>query len=377
MPGITICVVAILAEITQPGKHMRILYLTGRELAYPRNEVLFRAFQRLGAVVEPVGGGPFRSLLLRSLTVGLRALPRLLRRRYDLVFVGFYGHLLVLPVGMLAKGPVLFDAFVSTYDTLCFDREVCTPHSFLGRLAFRLDQAACRSADLVLLDAHQHVVYFARTFRLPSDRLIALPVGCNEDLFHPRPKPSRRDPVTRVLYYCTYLPLHGVETVLHAAALVDAEPIHFRLVGSGRTYTRARRLARQLGLRNVAFVPPIPLQSLPDEIAAADICLGGHFGQSPKAGRVIPGKVYQILAMARPLIASDTPANRELLSHGETAYLTPPAHPQALAAAILTLHRDEALRHALAVRGRALYEQCCSEAVITARLREIVHRITG
>jgi len=39
------------------------------------------------------------------------ALPRLLFRRYDLVFVGFYGQLLVLPVSFLTRQPVSFSPF--------------------------------------------------------------------------------------------------------------------------------------------------------------------------------------------------------------------------------------------------------------------------
>ncbi len=82
--------------------------------------------------------------------------------------------------------------------------------------------------------------------------------------------------------------------------LQDQADIEFRLIGQGPEYHRVRALADQLKLDNVQFLPPIPLEDLADEISQADICLGGHFGPSQKAGRVIPGKIYQILAMARP-----------------------------------------------------------------------------
>ena len=349
---------------------MHILYLAGREIEYPRNDVLLRAFQRLGTI-EVVGETGPSSLLLRNMRIALRTLPHLLAGHYDLVFVGFYGHLLMLLVGALSRWPILFDAFVSNYDTLCFDRGIFAPHSLGGRLAFWLDQRTCRLADHILLDTQHHVGYFTRTFDLPPDHLEALPVGCNEDIFYPRP-PSQRCNVTRVLYYSTYLPLHGVETVVRAAALLATEPVCFRLIGNGMGYDRVRRLADHLGLKNTTFVPLVPLETLPGKIAAADICLGGHFGRSGKASRVIPGKIYQILAMARPLVAADTPANQELLSHGETAYLCPVAEPEALASAILKLHQDAALRDHLAVRGHTLYMERCSESVITERLRNLV-----
>lgn len=350
---------------------MRILYLIGREASYPRNDVILRAFRKFGDV-EVIAGGDSGSLIWRSVRVFLRALPRLLARKYDLIFVGFYGHLIVLPASWLAGAPVLFDAFVSNYDTLCFDRQLFSPNSLIGRLAFWLDTTACRTADRVLLDTQAHLDYFGETFNVPSAKMSALPVGCNEDLFHPK-SAEIADGLTKVLYYSTYLPLHGVDIVLRAADLLREEKqLCFKIIGSGQEYHSVRRLAADLGLNNMMFEPSIPLAGLPNEIALADICLGGHFGASDKAARVIPGKIYQILAMARPLVAADTPANSALLSHGSTALLCPSEDAEGLAAAILEYHRNPELRVRIAENGRARFLEVASEAIITDRLREIV-----
>ena len=124
-------------------------------------------------------------------------------------------------------------------------------------------------------------------------------------------------------------------------------------------------------------MPPVSAPLLADKIAEADICLGGHFGQSEKARRVIPGKIYQMLAVERAVIAADAPGNHELLHHLETAFLIPPADPAALANAIRTLHQDQALRTLLATQGRTLYERQCSEKVITQRLHTVVKQMVG
>ena len=350
---------------------MHILFISGRELGYTRNDVLLRAFCRLGTV-QVVGETQPGSMLPRTVRVFFRALPFLLSQHYDLIFVGFYGHLLMLPVGILSHSPVVFDAFVSTYDTLCFDRGLFKPRSLPGRLAFWLDQTACRLADLILLDTQSHTDYFIRTFALSPEKVKCLPVGCNEDIFFPVPR-IQAENTTRVLYYSTYLPLHGVETVVRAAALLRTEPaLRFKLIGTGQDYARVCKLANDLGVKNITFVDSVPLKTLATEIASADICLGGHFGRSDKSRRVIPGKIYQILAMGRPLIAADTPTNRELLADGLTACLCPQDDPEALAAIILKLHQDAPLREKLAVQGRALYLEQCSEVVITKCLRQFI-----
>ncbi len=350
---------------------MRFLYISGRELGYVRNDVLLRAFYRLGTV-QVIGETQSGPMLSRIMRVFFRALPYLLFQHYDLIFVAFYGHLLMLPVGILSHSPVLFDAFVSTYDTLCFDRQRFKPRSLLGRLTFWLDQTACRLADLTLLDTQCHVDYFIHTFGLISDKVKCLPVGCNEDIFYPRPQ-VKNGKLTTVLYYSSYLPLHGVEITVRAAGLLRSESaVCFRLIGTGQEYLKVHKLADELGLENVTFLPPVSLDTLANEIASADICLGGHFGRSDKSRRVIPGKIYQILSMGRPLIAADTPANRELLSDGLNACFCPQDNPEALADAILKLHHDPAMREQLSYQARSLFLEKCSEIVITEHLHKLV-----
>ena len=340
--------------------------MAGRELEYPRNDVLLRAFRRLGDVTV-LGESGRGSILSRSLRVTLKAILHLRSSDYDLVFVGFYGHLLMLPVGGLSKSPVLFDAFISTFDTLCFDRRVISPTSPGGRLSFWLDKTACQRADHVLLDTRQHVDYFTRTFGLPGDLLGELPVGCNEEIFFPHEKAPSED-TSIVLFYSTYLGLHGVDTILKAAARLRSNDLVFKLIGRGFQYKNMRRLAERLDLRNVKFLPYLPLVELANEIATARICLGGPFGSTEKASRVVPGKIFQMLAMARPVIAAASPANLEFLVHGENAYLCRPNDPEDLANAILQLHENRQLRMQLATAGRETYEKHMSEAVITDRL---------
>jgi glycosyltransferase involved in cell wall biosynthesis len=372
------------ASIFLPGKdrnikpvvfqlsQMRIIYLTGRERTYSRNDVILRAFQRWGdvEVYSPERRG---SILLSSIRLYLKALPALARSKYDLIFCGFYGHLMMLPAGILRRSPILFDAFVSTYDTLCFDRNIVSPNSLPGKTAFFLDKIACGLADSVLLDTQQHIQYFQSTFKLNNKRYKRIPVGCNEDLFHPVESLHNKEFV--VLYYCSYLPLHGVDIVVKAASILRDKRISFRLIGSGQEYKSVRALALQLKLTNITWVPDVPLEQLPKEIAKTDVCLGGHFGSSIKAERVIPGKIYQMLAMGSPVIAGDTPANRELLENNQSALLCNPGDPQALASAILNLYQDPGLKTTLMKNGHQVYTEKCSEAVITMMLRNAVCEI--
>lgn len=361
---------------TSSSPALRILFTCGREPGYTRNEVMLRALRARFAVTE-VTDGRLGSLIARSLRVLVRLIPHLRKGDFDLVFVGFYGYLLMPWVRRLTQRPILFDAFVSNYDTLCFDRQRFHPRSFPGRLAFWLDQTACDAADRVLLDTTSHREYFAETFQLPAERLYHLYVGCNEDMFFPQPGRQSNDEF-RVLYYSSYLPLHGVEHIISAANLLkDRANLRFRLIGRGMSYVPVRHLAEQLNISNVEFLLPVSYSQLPGEIANADLCLGGPFGDTPKARRVIPGKTFQFLSMSRPVIAADTPGNRELIKHEQSAYLVPLADPEALAAAISVIQDNVALRKTLAAGGHARYMEQCSEAVIRESLSKILLESVG
>lgn len=349
--------------------------MTGREISYARNEVLLRAFRRFADVdVVAVEQQP-RSLWANSARMAARA-ALYLRESYDLVFIGFYGQVLVQLLRGLVRAPILFDAFISTYDTLCFDRRVCAPGSIQGRMAYWLDRASCNVASRVLLDTEHHVAYFVRTFWLPQSHFAAIPVGCSEAIYSALPTPALSN-TTEVLSYTTFMPLHGVEITLRAASLLKGHAIQFRMIGNGPQFRTMSALAQELQLTNLSFEPPIPPRELAGAIGRADICLGGHFGPGEKAARVIPGKIYQMLAVGRAVIAADAPGNRELLEHGESAWLIPPSSPEALAIAVERLHRDTCLRGRLAANGHATYCNRASETIITARLRAIVERTLG
>ena len=122
-------------------------------------------------------------------------------------------------------------------------------------------------------------------------------VGCDEHLFYPRESQIDEN---LVLYYSSYLPLHGMDVIVKSAKLLEkCTDLHFLIIGEGQEYEKVKKLVDEMDITNVELIPSIPLDQLPELIAKASICLAGHFGASEKASRVIPGKTFQLLAMAK------------------------------------------------------------------------------
>ena len=351
----------------------RIIFACGREAGYVRNAMIARTL-RANAEVTCLAGQPAASLS-RNLAFLLPQLLSALRRPHDLVVLGFYSHPLVPIVRRLSRAPLLFDPFVSNYDTLVIDRGTVASTSILARMATALDKVALRQATGVLADTATHGRFYTAQFGLAPDKLSTLYVGADETVFIPRATPPAQNLV--VFTYATFLPVHGLPTVVRAAKLCENHPISFRIIGAGPAAAQVQALAQQLDLHNLELLAPVPYEQLAENIAAASICLGGHFGASAKAEMVIAGKTYQFLAMAKPVIVSDTLANRELLAPHDTAAFCKRDDARALANTIIDLAGQPALRLYLGQRGRELFERQLSWEQLAKQLWAVTEQMLG
>lgn len=351
---------------------MRVLFVCGREPEYTRNQIVLKALRQHADVIEITDS--HKSYIIRHIRLFFKLITQY--RPHDVIFVGFYGYLLVFLARLLSRRPLVFDAYLSTYNTLCFDRKRFAPHSLVGRMAFWLDKLACQLADVVILDTRAHLGYFVDTYQLPPEKFAVLYLGCDEELFFPR-KERKSDSFT-VFYYGSFLPLQGIEYIVRAASLLLPErEIVFEIAGHGMQYAEIRALAESLGCSNIKFVEWIPYTELPEHIARASICLGGHFSDTTKAQNVISTKTYQFLAMAKPTIVGACQANEEIFTHGEHVYMCKMGDAQSLADAILTLRDDPALRRKIAFGGYAHFIDRYSMPRIGTVLLEIISRVTA
>lgn len=153
-----------------------------------------------------------------------------------------------------------------------------------------------------------------------------------------------------VVYAGTFEPYQGLSTLLAAAELVlKAVPeTAFVLVGGdGAPAEEIRREAVRLGLEDkIRLVGRKPRGEMPAYLAMADLLV------SPRCyGDNLPLKVFDYLAAARPIVATDLPAHRALLD-GSRAVLTEPT-AEGMARAIIDLLRDPARAGRLAAAARA------------------------
>jgi glycosyltransferase involved in cell wall biosynthesis len=158
-------------------------------------------------------------------------------------------------------------------------------------------------------------------------------VGAEASAFPSLP-PRPREDRAKVLFYGQFIPLHGIATIIAAARLSGDRPIDWVVIGTGQMATQIRENLQSDPPAALEWEEWVPYPDLVRRIAQADVCLG-VFGDSDKAGRVIPNKVFQILSAGRPLVTRDGPGIRELVPEGAPGIgLVPPDDPAALLAAV-------------------------------------------
>lgn len=145
-----------------------------------------------------------------------------------------------------------------------------------------------------------------------------------------------------VVYTGGLLEWKGVDVLVEAARQLP--DVYFAICG-GLAADVARLRTKAGGLANLRIDGFQPPELVPLYLAAGDI------GAVPNRARpaisskfTSPLKVFEAMAVGLPLVASDLPSLRELLHHGEDAWLVKPDDAQALAEGIRVLVADRSLR---------------------------------
>jgi glycosyltransferase involved in cell wall biosynthesis len=350
---------------------MELIFFGAYDPDYPRNLIIRKGWRGIGNSYSECRTGIKRKVHTRYPALLTRYLKG--GRGGKTIFVPEFRHKdipLARVIATISGSKLVFDPLVSRYETRVLDRgdvRAGSPQAWHNR---NLDRISFNLPDLVISDTDQHSSFYSNWFGVDTQKLKVLPVGFDEETFRPAPWRDRGERL-EILFYGSFLPLHGIDTIIDAAAGLKGESVRFTLLGDGQTLGAAMAQAASKRLGNVRFMPVVSTEELARAISDYDIVLG-LFGRTPKASMVVPNKIYQALAVGRPVITADTPALREFLVPGKHLVSVPAGEGDALASAIMTLHRDEVLSRELAERGGIFVRERFNSIEIAKRLYRIL-----
>lgn len=294
----------------------------------------------------------------------------------DIYILGFRGHEIFWLVRLLCFGKILiFDSLMSPYSALKHEKKLGLIGVLISKLVFILERSILKRSNLVLTDTENHVDFLNQTFSIEKKKILALPMAAVENIL-PNSTPSDLPTAwnalpnaLHVLFYGSFLPLHGVEVITQAITSLDQQQFAFHFVGgTGDRLQNFEDSIKSAKLSNVSHERWVAFEKLLREyIVNADLCLGGPFGNTPQSARVVTGKTVQCLAQGKATVVGRI-ETRFPFRDQENCLLVDQGDPEALRKTLQWAVDNRNRLDAIGKQGQQLYLDYFS----IIRVREIL-----
>jgi glycosyltransferase involved in cell wall biosynthesis len=251
-------------------------------------------------------------------------------------------------------------------------------HPSLIDFAEGIETAIYREAERVVIVSEsfrEHIVDRG----IPSNDIHFIPNGIDPDFLDEsverdvRAEYDLREDFV-VGYVGTHGMSHGLDVVLEVARRFQEsevfDDVTFLFVGDGARKPDLQEQAEAWGLDNVTFVPVQPREEIPSFYRACDVCLV-PLRDKPVFKTVLPSKMFEIMAVGRPMIVSIGGEAERVVSEGNAGLCIPPESPDELVDAIQTLYADPERRETLATRAESYVWEEFSRPALADRYLEL------
>ncbi len=245
---------------------------------------------------------------------------------------------------------IINDFFISNYDTYVHDRKKITNKNPRAWWKYFQDWFNFRFSKYLLSDTQAHFEYWEKMFGKFHGEHFVFPVLADRNIYYPSEKKVENEKV-KILFYGSFIPLHGIDVILKAFSLLEKSGIEFEanIIGRGQIYSRMKELYDSLDLKQVTMNGEIIDEiELASRIREHDIILG-IFGESTKAKSVVPNKLYQAVASQKTIITMKSNAIKEFFD--EDDLIVCENTPEQLSSKLITLICDKKLLDITAING--------------------------
>lgn len=233
--------------------------------------------------------------------------------------------------------------------------------SLLNRCLLAIAKFLYRQSDHMVVVTPAFKKYLIQHRDVAAEKISIVENGVETALFCPQSSHANAMPRKEldvegkfvVCYIGTMGMAHGLETLLSAASQLQTErpDVLFLLVGEGADKARIHTLAESLGLSNIRFLSQQAREKIPALISASDACLV-LLKKSEIFKTVIPTKMLEFMACARPVILGVDGEARRIVEAAGAGIVIEPENASALADAIKQLAANREFGDRLGRQGR-------------------------
>jgi glycosyltransferase involved in cell wall biosynthesis len=211
-----------------------------------------------------------------------------------------------------------------------------------------------RADEIVVISTYlkQHLLELG----IDEGKIIILTNAADPEKFSPEEKDNdvrdqyRINGKTVIGFAGGFYPWHGLELLINAYKLVSKKykDVVLFLIGDGPMMLQLKSKAANSGLKdNVVFAGTINHRKLPEYISVFDVAVMPHSNEYGS-----PMKIYEYMAMSKPVIAPRFGPLEDGITHGSEGLLFKPENTEELIVSLERLIEDRSLREEMGRSGR-------------------------
>ena len=251
----------------------------------------------------------------------------------------------------------------------------------LDGLARWIEIRAYQKCDVLACVSETLKEILVRDFNISAEKIVLVPNGVDVNFINPeRHAPKRIFPGFTIGFVGSLYAWAGLDILFEALHELRAEGLELSLVivGDGAMKAIWEKQVQQLGLDNhVAFLGRLSSSLVPQYIAGFDVGYSGQVQLQMGKMYLSPMKLYEYMAMAKPVIASSFEDAQRLVSDSKTGFLFRPGDKNDLKRALIQAFHSRELLPEMGNLARQEIEINHSWTVRVKTLVEAVEPILG
>ncbi|MGF1603317.1 MAG: glycosyltransferase family 4 protein [Thermosynechococcaceae cyanobacterium] len=199
----------------------------------------------------------------------------------------------------------------------------------LSQVAKWIELWAYRRCDVLACISDTLKEILITDFDIPADKIVLVQNGVDIDFINPSiHQPKRVFEGFTIGFVGSLYSWCGLDILIQTLSELHQEglPISLVIVGDGAIEVDLKAMVNELELsKQVSFEGRVPWQEVPQYIAGIDIGYSGQVEIQNGKMYLSPMKLYEYMAMGKPVIASAFEDAKRLVQPGETGFLFQPS----------------------------------------------------